>query len=99
MTPKLPQRSGQVRRPGGNTGFWFGLGAILFCVVGFMALLTAILPDAIFLFLVLFGFVGIVILHYLTWGRWLSRIVAQEPTTEDETSWPEPPLPPEDGNA
>lgn len=68
------------------------MGAILAVVVGFMALLTAILPDAIFLFLVLFGFMGMVGLHYITWGRWLSQAVAQEPQP-DEEPWPEAPLP------
>ena len=92
MTPRLPQRTRPATRPGVNTGFWFGIGSIIAVVVGFMALLTAILPDAIFLFVVLFGFLGIIGLHYITWGRWLSQSVSQEPQPEEEP-WPEAPLP------
>ena len=60
----------------------------------FMGIVTAILPDAAFLFAVLLGFAAMIALHYFTWGRWLSRVIEHE-APEDEPSWPQPPIPPE----
>lgn len=93
--PRFPgQRTTPPPAPRDRSGFWFGSGFIALFALGFMAFISVILPDAIFLFAVLFGFMGLVALHYLTWGRWLSRVTAHESET-DEEPWPEPPLPPE----
>lgn len=95
-TPRLPgQNRPSTTRPGGDTGFWFGMAFILGSIAGFMAIITAVLPDAIFLFVVLFGFVAMIALHYFTWGRWLSNIVKSEDHEDDEPAWPEAPLPPD----
>lgn len=93
MTPRLPGHR-PPRQPGGNTGFWLGMAAIIGAVLGFMGFVSVVLPDAIFLFLVMFGFVGFIALHYVTWGRWLTRVLKAEPQ-QDEPAWPSPPQPSE----
>ena len=91
--PRFPgQRPPSLPAPKDRSGFWFGSGFIALFALGVMAFISVILPDAIFLFAVLFGFMGLVALHYFTWGRWLSRVTAEETPAEEEP-WPEPPLP------
>jgi hypothetical protein len=59
---------------------------VLAVVGGLIAFVSLILPQASGLILVAGGFCGFVALHYFTWGRWLSRMAAEqkERLLEDE---------------
>ncbi|MCA8991542.1 MAG: hypothetical protein KDA88_06165 [Planctomycetaceae bacterium] len=94
--PRLPGGRPKQPRPKSYAGFWAGMSAVVLTIGGLTAVVTAIMPDAIFLFLVAFGFAGMVGLHYLTWGWWLSKSLQEsDPADADEPAWPEPPAPPE----
>jgi len=56
-----------------NAGTCLALFGLLSIGAGFFALAVVIMPDL--LKAVIFGavIVGFILLHYLTWGRWLSR--------------------------
>lgn len=56
-----------------DSGTWSAL--LMLCVISllFLALMSVVLPDAFLILLVIFGLVIFCYLHYLLWGRWLSK--------------------------
>lgn len=77
---RLDPDSLQTRR---DAGTCLALAGLLCVGTGLFALAVVILPDllyAVILLVVLFGFV---LLHYLTWGRWLSRPRPGDPVADE----------------
>jgi hypothetical protein len=83
MTPRLPQRSTPPPAPR-NAGTILALMFVVIICGGLAGLVSLVLPQAGFVFLVLAGFCLFVALHYFTWGRWLMRIQAEEQRAADE---------------
>jgi len=67
------RRSGSDLEARRNAGTCLAMFGLLSVGTGLFALAVVIMPDL--LKAVLFGafIVGFIVLHYLTWGRWLSR--------------------------
>jgi hypothetical protein len=85
MSVRLPGSS-TPRPPQRNEGTYIAMIFVLAVVGGLIAFVSLILPQASGLILVAGGFCGFVALHYFTWGRWLSRMAAEqkERLLEDE---------------
>jgi hypothetical protein len=80
MTPRLPRPSSGSRHPirSRNEGTWLALVMVLGIAGGLIGLVAVILPDIIGLVVVAQMFCAMIVLHYFTWGRWLTRVTAQE---------------------
>ena len=63
-----------------NSGTFLALAALMLVVGGLLMLVAIVLPQVLGLVVVVFGFFLMGLLHYVTWGRWLSRM----PVEEDE---------------
>ena len=70
-------------RNAGTFGALLGLMALAWMLLGLVAM---VLPQILGLVVVLGGFLGIVALHYLLWGCWLSRILIEEQRREEAES-------------
>ncbi|MDZ4686510.1 MAG: hypothetical protein SH850_15685 [Planctomycetaceae bacterium] len=68
---------------GRNVGTFGALFGLLL-IAGLLMFLTAIvLPQALGIVLVFGGFLGIISLHYLLWGCWLGKLLAEEQRREE----------------
>ena len=74
-----PSKNGDVGRDATTFIALFGL---LLLGAGFIALTALVLPNLLVFPLVFFAFVFVCAFHYLTWGRWMSRM--KPPLEEDE---------------
>ena len=63
-----------------NSGTFLALAALMLVGGGLLMLVAIVLPQALGLVVVVFGFGLMGLLHYVTWGWWLSRT----PIEEDE---------------
>jgi hypothetical protein len=70
-------------RNAGTFGALLGLVALAWLLLGLVAM---VLPQILGLVVVLGGFLGIVSLHYLLWGCWLSRLLIEEQRREEAQS-------------
>lgn len=86
-TPKLP--GDRPKLPGGrprsrkqsNLGTWIGLLALMLGGGMFVGLTALVMPSVLGLVVVVFFAAVFIMLHYMTWGRWLMnrrRIVDEE---------------------
>lgn len=81
--PRKPRRSRDHRPPPpSGAGTALALIALLFIVAGLVVLVGVVLPQALWLVVVVFGFVFIGILHYLTWGRMMRNPYEDEEDDE-----------------
>lgn len=64
-----------------NLGTLIALAALVLASFGFLLLISTVLPQVMWLVVVVVGFFLLGLFHYFTWGRWLSRMTAQD---EDE---------------
>jgi hypothetical protein len=62
-------------RNAGTFGALLGLMALGWMLLGLVAM---VLPQVLGLVIVLGGFLGIVSLHYVLWGCWLSKLLIEE---------------------
>ena len=63
-----------------NSGTFLAMAALMFVGGGLLMLVAIVLPQAMGLVAVVFGFFLMGLLHYVIWGRWLSRM----PIKDDE---------------
>ena len=84
MTPRLPGQSRQEREQAQNTGTWIALVFASMIAVGFLGLILLIMPDLIWLPLIVAGFGLFIALHYFTWGAWLMRHRQNDDEDEDQ---------------
>jgi hypothetical protein len=87
MSIRLPGKAAP-QSPQRNEGTYLAMISILIIAGGLLAFVSLVLPQASGLLLVAGGFCGFVALHYFTWGRWLSRIAAEQKdrsSTEDSS--------------
>lgn len=56
-----------------NAGTCLALAGLLFVGAGLFALAVFIMPDLLNAVVVIAIVAGLVLFHYVTWGRWLSR--------------------------
>jgi hypothetical protein len=75
------QRPGDAQRNAATCLAMFGLVAMGLALIGFTAL---VLPQIRGLLLVVAGIAAFILLHYVTWGYWLSN----QPRTDDEEREP-----------
>lgn len=75
---KRPARDRRNREAARNMGTFVALAALLFIGMAFLGLLAVVFPKAVWLVVVVFGFAMMGLVQYLTWGRWLSRNLAEE---------------------
>ncbi|TWT57610.1 hypothetical protein KOR42_09720 [Thalassoglobus neptunius] len=83
MTTRFPgssRRSGSPRRNGGT---WVALIALLLIAGSLIGITSLIMPQILGLVLVVAGFLFFIVLHYFTWGQWLTRYL-EENSQEDE---------------
>jgi len=71
-----------------NAATCLALSVLVACALGLIAFTAVILPQIRGALLVIAGLSVFILLHYLTWGRWMSRL--QEPDDD-----PVPPVPDE----
>lgn len=75
-----------------NAGTCLALAGLLFVGAGLFALAVVIMPDLLWAVIVI-GFVaGMVLFHYVTWGRWMSRPRPGD-VIDDEPDHPTPGIP------
>jgi hypothetical protein len=74
--PRLPPRqsSPSSRAAERNAATYVALLAILLLGFGFLGLVALVLPQVRGILLVVFGGGAFFGMHYLLWGRWLSRL-------------------------
>lgn len=72
---------------GRNAGTFGALFGLLIVAGLLMALVAMVLPQALGFVLVFGGFLGLISLHYLLWGCWLSRMLIEQ---ERANSQPDP---------
>ena len=77
MTTNSDRRRSNADR---NSGTFLAMAALVLVGGGLLMLVAIVLPQALGLVVVVFGFFLMGLLHYVTWGRWLSRT----PVEEDE---------------
>jgi Flp pilus assembly protein TadB len=75
MTANGERRQSNADR---NSGTFLALAALMLVGAGLLMLVAIVLPQALGLVLVVFGFFLMGLLHYVTWGWWLSRTPADE---------------------
>lgn len=73
MSVRLPKPERPAPRKA-NGGTYLAMTFIVICVAAFIALTSLILPQIRGLIIVVIGMCAFIGLHYLTWGRWLTRI-------------------------
>jgi hypothetical protein len=61
-----------------NVATYLALFALVIVAVGLLFLTTLVMPAAAGLVLVILGFFGVVALHYVVWGWWLSHRINRE---------------------
>jgi hypothetical protein len=73
-----------------NAGTCLALAGLLFIGAGLFGLAVVVLPDLLMavVFVSILG--GFVLLHYLTWGRWLSRPRPGDDVADRDRGIPEP---------
>lgn len=65
------RRSDESQR---NAATCLALSALIACALGLMAFTAIVLPQIRGALLVIGGLAVFFLLHYLTWGRWMSRL-------------------------
>ncbi len=75
--PRLPQR-GSKRSTERNSATFAALIGLCFLAFGFLGLVSMVLPQVRGLVLLLVGGVGFFALHYLVWGRLLTKLREEE---------------------
>lgn len=80
MNPRLPRSSSSPATPvrSRNEGTWLALVMVLGIAGGLIGLVAIILPDIVGLVVVAQLFCAMIVLHYFTWGRWLTKVTADE---------------------
>jgi regulator of protease activity HflC (stomatin/prohibitin superfamily) len=73
---------GRPSDEGRNAGTFGALFGLLLLAGMLMALIAMVLPQAIGFVLVFGGFLGLISLHYLLWGCWLSRMLVDQDRAE-----------------
>jgi hypothetical protein len=85
MTERRHRRSGAPNR---NAATCLALTGLMACALGFVAFTAVVLPQIRGVILVIGGLSVFFLLHYLTWGRWMSHMREQEddqaPPVSDE---------------
>ena len=67
-----------------DRGTYLALVFLLLMAGLLLLLITAVLPKAIYLILILFGFALLLFLQYWTWGRWLTRYLQDKVPDDSE---------------
>ena len=57
-----------------NAATCLAMTALIACALGFLAFTAVVLPRIRWVILVLAALPVFFLLHYLTWGRWMSRL-------------------------
>lgn len=84
MSERRHRRSGAPNR---NAATCLALTGLMACALGFLAFTAVVLPQIRGVILVVAGMSLFVLFHYLTWGRWMSRMRMREPEND-----PAPPV-------
>lgn len=96
MLPRLPTPDDDDPPPSPETrdlGTFLALFLLAGLGVGLLLLIGMVLPQALYLALIVVGFGLYFCLHYLVWGRLMSSLVSEE--SDQEAAWHVPPPPPE----
>ena len=67
-----------------NAGTIIALFAIGLCCAGLIGISALVMPQILGFVVVVAGFVLLGILHYVTWGRWLSKSIQSEPDEDED---------------
>ena len=73
-----------VKDDGRNARTFIALLGLLVIAWALLFLVAMVLPQIFGLLLVVGGFVSILALHYLLWGFWLSKLLAEESTSDKD---------------
>lgn len=76
MSPRLPGDAAK-RSKDQNAATIFALFVVIAIALGFIGLVSMVLPQVWYLIAVGGFFCGFIALHYFTWGRWLTRLAAE----------------------
>jgi hypothetical protein len=88
--PPVKPRSG--RQPQSNSGTILALFGLLLIGGALLGLVTLVMPQAMAIILVIGGlFVVPLVLHYLTWGWWLSQMKDESAADRPAIKRPPPP--------
>lgn len=77
MAPRTPNDSNR------ELSTWTALLGLLVISGGLIFLAALVVPQVLGIVLVVLGFGGMFVLHYLTWGWWLSRLPPPEDVSEE----------------
>jgi len=85
MSPRLPGDSARTKKNQDGATI-FALMIVIAIALGFIALISMVLPQVWYLIVVGGFFSGFIALHYFTWGRWLTRIATEAQEKEESDS-------------
>jgi len=89
--PAPPERPRSGRQPQSNSGTILALFGLLMIGGALLGLVTLVMPQAMAIVLVIGGlFVIPLVLHYLTWGWWLSQMKDENPADAPTVKRPPP---------
>lgn len=81
----MPERPSQDQR---NAATFAALSMVLTVVAGLVALIAFVLPTVLWFVLVPAGLGGLMVLHYLVWGRWLAASLKDQQSADKAFSEP-----------
>lgn len=85
MNPRLPGDGARAKK-NQDAATLFALVVVIAIALGFIGLISMVLPQVWYLIVVAGFFSGFIALHYFTWGRWLTRIAAEAHEKEESSN-------------
>lgn len=74
-----------------NAATFAALSLVLAVSVGLLALVAFVVPAVLWFVLVPMALGGMLVLHYVTWGRWLATTFEAEDNHNEQTKPPQSP--------
>lgn len=82
MSPRLPGDGARAKK-NQDAATLFALLIVIAVALGFIALISMVLPQVWYLIVVAGFFSGFIALHYFTWGRWLTKVATEAQKKEE----------------
>ncbi len=77
----MPERPSDDQR---NAATFAAVTMVLAVSVGLLALVAVVIPAILWFVLVPVGLGGMLVLHYVTWGRWLTETLRDDDEPNDQ---------------